>query len=254
MTLYFIGLGMNDEKDITLKGLEAIKKCEKIYLECYTSMLNVDINKLEKLYGQKIIRADRDVVENKADETILKDAESQDVAFLVVGDIFGATTHTDLYLRAKEKNIEVARIHNASIINAISETGLELYKFGKTTSIPFPLDNYKPTTAYDVILQNKKNKLHTLILLDIKSDEDRYMTVNQALEILLEIESSKKNKVISKSNEVIGCARIGSENQKIIYAKIEDLMSEDFGKPLHCIVIPGDLHFIEEDVLKMFKK
>ena len=51
MTLYLIGLGLNDEKDITIKGLEAIKNCDYIYLESYTSLLlNTSIEKLEKLF------------------------------------------------------------------------------------------------------------------------------------------------------------------------------------------------------------
>jgi len=39
MVLYIIGLGLGNEKDITLKGLEAIKSCQKLYLEYYTSIL-----------------------------------------------------------------------------------------------------------------------------------------------------------------------------------------------------------------------
>ena len=52
MTLYFIGIGLNDEKDISIKGLEIIKKCDHIYLENYTSKLNVPLNYLERLYEQ----------------------------------------------------------------------------------------------------------------------------------------------------------------------------------------------------------
>lgn len=36
---YIIGLGLGDCKDITVKGLEIIKKCDKVYLEAYTSIL-----------------------------------------------------------------------------------------------------------------------------------------------------------------------------------------------------------------------
>jgi diphthine synthase len=53
-----------------------------------------------------LIIADRELVESDADE-ILPKSDDEDVAFLVVGDPFGATTHTDLVLRAKEKNIQV---------------------------------------------------------------------------------------------------------------------------------------------------
>lgn len=252
MTLYMIGLGLNDEKDITLKGLEAIKSCEKIYLESYTSILNVNTEKLEEFYKKKIILADRDMVEKEAENTIIKDAMESNTAFLIVGDVFGATTHTDIYLRAKEKGIKCKIIHNTSIINAVSETGLELYKFGKTTSIPFPTESYTPTTAYEVIKQNKKNKLHTLVLLDIHSDEKRYMTVNEGLEILLDIEKIKKNKIVDENSKIIGCARIGSDDSKICYGTVKSLIEQDFGKPLHCIIIPGDLHFIEEDIVNQF--
>lgn len=44
----------------------------------------------------------------------------------VVGDPFGATTHTDLVLRAKEAGIQYRVIHNASIMNAIGCCGLQV--------------------------------------------------------------------------------------------------------------------------------
>jgi diphthine synthase len=49
MTLYMIGLGLADEKDITIKGLEAVKKCDVVYLENYTSKLQCDTS-CDKLY------------------------------------------------------------------------------------------------------------------------------------------------------------------------------------------------------------
>ena len=47
--LYMIGLGLADETDVTVKGLELIKKAERVYLEAYTSILLVDIAKLVRL-------------------------------------------------------------------------------------------------------------------------------------------------------------------------------------------------------------
>ena len=46
MVLYLIGLGLGDEKDITIKGFEALKKCSKVFLEAYTSVLSVGKEKL----------------------------------------------------------------------------------------------------------------------------------------------------------------------------------------------------------------
>jgi diphthine methyl ester synthase len=252
MTLYFIGLGLCDEKDITVRGLEAVRKCDYVYLEKYTSILQCPVEDLEKLYHKKIILADREMVERRAYE-ILDDAKDKNVAFLVVGDIFGATTHTDLMLRAKEKGVECEYIHNVSIINAVGIVGLELYKYGKITSIPFTTESFMPETPYDVIKMNRKEGLHALVLLDLRPDEERYMTVNQAINYLLHIEHNRKENIFTEDTLCIGCARIGCKDFKIKSGKAKDLMHEDFGKPLHCLIIPGTMHFMEEDALKQWE-
>ena len=252
MTLYMIGLGLNDEKDISIKGLEAVKKCDYLFLEDYTSKLSVPVEKLEKFYGKKIFLATRELVEKRAEE-ILDKAIEKNIGFLVIGDVFSATTHVDFFLRAKAKNIEIKIIHNTSIMNAVGVVGLELYKYGKTTSMPFFEPSLKPETPYDMINQNFKFGLHTLVLLDIKKDENRYMSVNEAIAQLLEIEEKRKQKVFTKSLKVIGCARLGSDNQLIKYGEVSELMRYDFGEPLHCLIIPGKLHFMEEEMLKLWE-
>jgi diphthine synthase len=170
MVLYLIGLGLYDEQDITLRGLNAIKQCERVYLEAYTSILLCDKAKLEALYGKPVVVADREMVENEADK-ILEGSETIDVAFLVVGDPFGATTHTDLQLRARDRGIPVRVIHNASVINAVGACGLQLYRFGEAVSIVFFTDSWRPDSFYDRIASNRKLGLHTLCLLDIKVKE-----------------------------------------------------------------------------------
>lgn len=40
--LYLVGLGLSDETDVTVKGLEVIKNASRVYLEAYTSILLVD--------------------------------------------------------------------------------------------------------------------------------------------------------------------------------------------------------------------
>ena len=252
MTLYFIGLGLCDEKDITVRGLETVKKCDYVYLERYTSILQCSIEDLEKLYHKKIIPANREMVEKKAD-LILEHALDHNVAFLVVGDIFGATTHTDLILRAKEKNITCEYINNASIINAIGIVGLELYKYGKITSIPFTTESFMPETPYDVIKMNRKEGLHAMVLLDLRPDEERFMAIGQAINYLLHIEHNRKENVFTEDTICIGCARIGCKDFKRKAGKAKDLMLEDFGKPLHCLIIPGTLHFVEEEALKQWE-
>ena len=201
--------------------------------------------------NKKIILADRELVEKNSDE-ILDKATSKNVAFLVVGDVFSATTHSDLFLRAKKKKIEVKIIHNTSILTAVGQVGLSLYNYGKTTSMPFFEKSFEPETPYDVIKMNLKNGLHTLVLLDIKPD--RLMTVNVALKQLLEIEDKRKEKVMSKNMKLLGCARLGSDDSVIKYGKVSELLNYDFCSPLHCLIIPGKLHFVEEDMLNFYSK
>lgn len=251
MTLYMIGIGLNDPKDISVKGLEAIKKSTALFLESYTSIMQCSTKDLEEFYGKGIIEADRDFVEKKADKMLAR-ASVEEVAFLVVGDVFGATTHTDLYLRARHRGIKVKVINNAGVMNAIGMVGLELYKYGKTTSIPFPMGNYNPMSYYDVLAENLERGAHTLILLDIKADEARFMTVLQGAERLLEAEEKHKKGIIREDMELVGIARLGG-SQVIRYGTLNQLMNEDFGSPPHCIIIPGKLHFVEEEALIQWK-
>jgi len=250
--LTIIGIGLSDEKDITVKGLEIIKKSDAVYLENYTSILNVPVGKLEKFYNKKIILADRKMVEQDAEKTMLRDAQTKNVSFLVAGDALSATTHIDMIKRAKDLGIKVNIVHNASVLTAVGETGLQLYKFGKTTSIPFPEKNFRPETAYDVIKENLKNNLHTLVLLDLRPQENKFMAIDEAIDILLKIENKRKENVFTEKTRIIGCARIGSDDEKIIYGPAEKLGKIDFGKPAHCLIVPGKLHFAEEDFLKFF--
>ena len=123
-------------------------------------------NKLKMIEGKLIFwNAGEDV------SNIYSCAKDADVAFLVVGDPFGATTHSDLVLRAREQDIPFKNVHNASIMNAIACTGLQLYNFGETVSIPFWTDSWKPDSFYQKILKNRECGYHTLCLLDIKVKE-----------------------------------------------------------------------------------
>jgi len=252
MTLYIIGTGLNDEKDISVKALDVIKNSDIVYLENYTSILSCDIEKLEKLYNKKIILADRELVEKKAEQTILEQAKTKDVAFLVIGDALTATTHIDLLLRARKLGIKTEIIHNASIFTAIAQTGFQLYNFGKTTSIPFFEEFIEIETPYDVLKQNKELGMHTLFLLDLDPSNERFMTVNDGVEILLKIEEKKKQNIFAKDTLCIGCARLGSKDQIIQAGTAEELLGYDFGKPPHCLIVPGKLHFMEEEAIAEF--
>ena len=52
--LYLIGLGLNDEEDLSLKAINTMKKCNEIYCELYTGIWHGDLKKLEKIVEKKI--------------------------------------------------------------------------------------------------------------------------------------------------------------------------------------------------------
>src|SRR4030042_1362720 len=96
--LIFIGLGLYDENDITLKGLQEIQNCDAVYAEFYTSKLSgTTQKKIEKTIGKKIQILPREEVEKAS--LILDRAEKEHVCLLVGGDPMMATTHIDLRLR-----------------------------------------------------------------------------------------------------------------------------------------------------------
>ncbi len=269
MVLYIIGLGLHDEKDITVRGLEVVRSCDAIFLEAYTSVLgSVPTEKLEAFYGKSVTVADRGMCENDADELIIEPAKEKDIAFLVVGDPVCATTHTDLVLRAKEVGVKVEIVHNASIMGAAGACGLQLYNYGQTVSIPFFDENWRPTSFYPKIQYNRAGGMHTLCLLDIKVKEPdfkammkgrteflppRFMTVNCAAEQLLEAEETHgEGAYDGKKTLCVGMARMGQPTQKIIAGTLEELTTADFGGPLHSMVICGHLHDLELEILKEY--
>ena len=250
--LVLIGIGLAESTDVTVKGLALVKQCEKIYLESYTSQLSCTHDELEKFYGKKIVLADRFFVEGA--RQLLFEAKKEDVALLVIGDPLCATTHWDILQRAKALGIQTKVVHNASVINAVGAMGLQVYKFGKTTSLPFPQEKFEPETAYDVIKGNKSIGAHTLVLLDLRPDENKFMTVNEAIEILKKIERKRNEKVLLPKDWCVGVARLGSVDQKIVAGTVADVSDANFGKPVHALIVPGKLHFLEEEALVQLKK
>ncbi len=238
--LYLIGLGLQDEKDLSLKSLEVLKKCSQIYLEGYTSRLNFDLKQLEDMIGKKIFIASRDMLENKMDEFILN-AKNKDVALLVIGDPLMATTHNVMLLEAEKKKIGSRVIHNASVLNAVADTGLSLYNFGKIASIPF--ENKDIISPVEIANVNKKAGMHTLFLLDLKNG--KYMSINDGLRYLLD-------KGI-KDELAIGCAGLGRKEQEIKAGKMSKLIRHKFNQEPGCIILPGKMHFLEEEAIERWK-
>jgi diphthine synthase len=247
--LVFIGLGLFDEKDLTLRALEEARSCDVVFAEFYTSQLaGTDVTKLEKAIQKKITPLSRDEVEGS--EIILTEADTKKVGFLVPGDPLISTTHIALRLHAKEKGIETRVVHGTSIYSAAPAiSGLFNYKFGRSTSIPFPQKGYNPESFYDHLKENKQLGLHTLLFLDIK---EKLMTINEALNIFLDLEQKRREEVVEDETVVVGLGLVGSEEPVIIAGTAAQVKDKDFGPTPHVLIVPGKLHFMEEEYLKEF--
>ena len=248
--LFFIGLGLHGE-GVSLQGLQVAKEADVAYAEFYTGLVpELNLKELERKIGRPIHVVDRKTVEQKPDE-ILKVAKTSKVAFLVPGDPMVATTHIDLRLRAAKAGIETKIIHAASIASAAAGlAGLQSYKFGRTATVPFP-DN-PSQTPYEVLVENRGRGLHTLLLLDIRAEEGRAMTANEAIEIMLELEKKLQKNVFAPYTLVVVVARAGSDDGIVKADKVERLQKLDFGLPPHVLIVPGKLHFVEAEALRTF--
>ena len=283
--LYLIGLGLWGVDDISVRALRALQDVEIIYLESYTSYFYNSLDNIRDLIQQRVIPVGRREVEEE--DILLKSAKEKDTAFLVVGDPMSATTHAELFLRAREEGIDVVVMHNTSVVNAVANTGLEIYKFGKTASLVYPRSNWFPKTSYQVIKDNYHAKAHTLILLDIVTTQKEIdmldfrkgglsdynknynnssqiktfdqnpmvmMSPNEALKLLLFMESEEKQGLYNENSSVFVCSRLATRDERIRFGQIKDLIDEKFGLGPHCIIIPADLHFIEKDFATLFSE
>ena len=227
---YLIGLGLN-EKGYSREAYDAILESDKIYIETYTVEFPYKISDLEKQFPKKkFIPANRELVESLG---ILDKAKKENVALLVYGSPLTATTHISLIQEAKKRKIKTKVIHSASVFDAVAETGLQIYKFGKIASMP----NFEAESFIEIVKENLKISAHSLILTDIGM---KFETAIERLEKILH-----KNKI--DVEKIVVCSKLGTKNQGIFYGKISELKKKKIEAPF-CFIVSGKLHFIEEEV------
>ena len=241
MKLTLVSIGINSHMDMSLKGVEAARNAERVYAEMYTMKMDTTLGELEELTGQQVIPLPRGGMEEQGGE-LINAAKEMDVAVLVGGDALSATTHISLLLDAKEEGVETQVIHGSSIFTSITDTGLSIYKFGKTVTVPFP-EKGPVDSVLRTLRENHEYGNHTLMLLDLNMAEDRYLGINEAIKRLFETEQFPRDSLL------IGVARLGSMFPTIKADTAEALSRYDFGDSPHALIAPGRLHFLEEDAL-----
>jgi diphthine synthase len=250
--LVFVGLGLG-EKGVSLAGLEAIRSSDLTYFERYTSPPSPElVSSLEAATGRKISLAHREFVEDGRE--ILERASSSVVALAVQGDPMIATTHNDLRVRALARGIRTSVIHGATIpAAAASESGLHYYKFGGT--ITFTIEsNSNHQDVYQRVHRNLLEGQHTLILLEYDVEKGSGVGPASVFGSLLGAERNFKRGVLSETTLAVVLGRVGMKDQEMIGGAMGELQRMSFGEAPHCVVIPGRLHFTEEEALAAIMK
>jgi diphthine synthase len=89
------------------------------------------------------------------------------------------------------------------------------------------------------------------MLLDVRAEEGRYMTVPEAIDLLLKMEETRKGGVFKADTLCVGVARLGGDSF-IRAGKARELKRIDFGPPPHALIVPGKLHYMEKEMLDSF--
>ncbi len=254
--LVFVGLGLFDERDISLRGLEEVKRADFVFAEFYTGLMaGFSMENFSKTVGKEVAVVSRRNLEDENGEIILKKAERAKVAFLVAGDPLVATTHVDLRIQAETRGIKTRIVHGASIISAVvGLSGLQNYRFGRSVTIPFADGGFMSETPYNVVTENKSRSLHTLCFLDVRAEENRYMTIKEALTLILASEERRRRQgTVTEDSLAIGIARAGAEDATVKAESVRNLLAFDFGAPPHILIFSADaLHFMEAEALIRF--
>jgi len=251
--LIFIGLGLHDEYGLSLRGQREARFCDVLFAEFYTSrMSGLDLANLQTLVGKKIHVLSRQEVEEGAEETILSEAKIGRVGFLVPGDPLVATTHVDLRLRAIKSGINSRIIHAASVVSASAgATGLQSYKFGRTTTIPVSYEGKFPMSVIQSIASNLSLGLHSLVLLEIDVEHNQLVSISSALQLLWANSENIPGAPITDSTLVVGLARLEAPDMQVIAGRLVDVMRTEFGEPPYLLIFPGKLHFVEAEALQL---
>ncbi len=254
MVLIILGLGTSIDY-LSLEALDHLSRADIVFLETYTSIApGISYDRIKRIILGELRYISRRELEEEAGKTILREAERKYVVLAVAGDPMIATTHINLVVAAAKKGIEYHIIPGLSGIQAsVSLSGLQVYKFGRIVTLTYPEQYYKPLSTIKVIRENMERGLHTLVLLDIRFDEGRAMSIREASRILLELEEeycTKSNcEPLLEDVIGIGVARAGTREALVRADLIRYLGDYDYPPPPHSLIVTGDLHPVELETL-----
>ncbi|XP_059995482.1 diphthine methyl ester synthase isoform X3 [Lagenorhynchus albirostris] len=221
--LYMIGLGLGDAKDITVKGLEVLRRCSRVYLEAYTSVLTVGKEVLLYRFGE------------------------------TVSVVFWTDTWRPESFFDKVKKNRQNGMHTLCLLVWKWLGSLSLY-----TKLVVLIELQKGWAAFvSRDIKVKEQSLENLIKGRKIYEPPHYMSVNQAAQQLLEIVQNQRIRgeepAVTEETLCVGLARVGAEDQKIAAGTLQQMCTVDLGGPLHSLIITGgSLHPLEMEMLSLF--
>lgn len=250
--LLLIGLGLRT-KDLSARALEEIKDADLLFIETYTAFITNDyIAYITKQAGKRPTLLKRGDLEDNLKKTVSM-AKRKKMVILVIGDPLIATTHSIILNEARTQGIKSEVVHAPSVFSvAIGESGLDVYRFGPTVTIPFWSKHYRPTSFITVIKNNIDNNEHTLALLDIDQEKGRPMSIEEAA-VLLDAVDIKAPRIIGMDHKILILGNLGRKDQAVRYVTLSGINSKikkEFKGKVLSLVIPSKPTFAEEESLK----
>ncbi|MFQ5951320.1 MAG: diphthine synthase [Candidatus Geothermarchaeales archaeon] len=250
--LTFVGLGLNGYRGMSLRALDACGEADSIFLERYTSPTHIDIDDLEETLGKEVRVLSRENLEEGG--SLLDESLSSNVVLLSPGDPLIATTHTSILLESRLRGVKTRVLHAASVYSAaIGESGLHAYKFGRSATITSGRD-FVPYSAYDCVLDNRRRGCHTLLLLQDDIDSGERLSANEALDLLHRMEVAREEGIMTEGSWVMVLSGLESPTKRIFAGRFDEARTEEFPDQPTVLVIPGKLHFTEEEALETLSR
>lgn len=252
MPLILVGLGLYGDENRS-RILKLVEDCDVVYLERYTSPVGSIPKYLVESAGSKLRIVSRRDLEDYSSK-ILGEAVDKKVLIISPGNPLLATTHIQLVIDARRIGIETDVIHGTSAIcAALAESGLHIYKLGGISTV-VRREKASSERTYRVLRENLERGLHTMLLLEYDESEGYRMSPREALNILLSYDDKG---VLGMDRVVVVVCNIGLDSRKVCVCSVGDIISGRvvFDPMDVCIVlIPGDLHFTEEEYLDLLPR
>jgi diphthine synthase len=257
MTLYIVGAGLSADY-LSLYAVRIIAEADVVYVDTYTSIAPGVDEKLVRRINPwaRIVKATRRVLEEES-YRVVEEARTANVVVLVPGDPLTATTHIALAVEARRRGVEVRIVPGVpGPYTAAHIVGLQSYRIGKMVTLVYPEGGVRPYSVVETIYSNMDRNLHTIVLLDLRLDEGRVMTIPEAAKLLLELEADYASSTGSRPrlayHHAVGVARAGLPDFKCVLAPLSQLSSEAWPPPPHTLlVLAPRLHPMEEEALKV---